>query len=128
CARSRRAADGRRFLRGQKKTGQGARFFFLFVRLRPGQTMSFRPLSAATFTVFDAGFALKIIFSPVNGFVPSRALVAGFFTTRILSRPGRVNRPGALRPARLRLICFASESNTAATSFFVRPVSSAMEA
>src|SRR5690606_3782270 len=120
------AAAHRPGKRAAKKTGHEARFFSAEAKLP--QTMSFNPFSAATFTVFDAGFALNIIFSPVNGLMPSRAFVAGFFTTRILSSPGSVNSPGALRPARLFLICLVNESNTAATSFFVRPVSSAMEA
>src|SRR5690606_6910921 len=81
------------------------------------QTISFRPFRAATLTVLEAGLALNIISSPVNGFTPLRALVAGFFTTRIFSRPGNVNRPLPLRPARLFLIWPESESKTEATCF-----------
>src|SRR5687767_11331091 len=44
--------------------------------------------------------------------MPSRAFVAGFFTTFILRRPGSVNRPG---PRRLFLMMPLSDSNTAAT-------------
>ena len=55
---------------------------------------------------------MKIIFSFVNGLMPSRAFVAGFFTTFSFSRPGSVNRP-PLR--RLFLIWPLSDSNTAAT-------------
>src|SRR5690606_19073453 len=71
-------------------------------------------------TFLLAGFALKIIFSPVKGFTPSRAFVAGFFTTFIFATPGNVNRPWARRL--LRMIPLR-ESNTAPISFFERPVS-----
>ena len=33
-------------------------------------TKPFRPLSARMRTFFEAGFALKVIFSPVNGLTP----------------------------------------------------------
>src|SRR5437660_10647415 len=56
-------------------------------------TNSLRFLSAAIRTFLLAGLALNIIFSPLKGFTPSRALVAGFLTTFILSRPGMVNKP-----------------------------------
>src|SRR5690606_14823561 len=67
----------------------------VFVHIDPAlpQTISFRPFNAATLTVFDAGLALNIISSPVKGFTPFRAFVAGFLTTRIFRRPGRVNKP-----------------------------------
>ena len=55
--------------------------------------ISFRFFSGESFTFLLAGFALNIIFSPVNGLMPSRAFVAGFFTTFIFNRPGNVNRP-----------------------------------
>ena len=40
-----------------------------------------------------AGLALKTIGSPVKGFLPSRSLVAGFFTTRNFAKPGTVKMP-----------------------------------
>src|SRR5690606_13773715 len=36
--------------------------------------------SGRTLTMVRAGLALKVISSPVNGLIPLRALVAGFFT------------------------------------------------
>src|SRR5271163_1897026 len=71
-------------------------------------------------TFLLAGFALNIIFSPLKGLMPSRALVAGFFTTFIFRRPGKVNRPWLRR---LFLIEAESESNTAPTCFLESSVS-----
>lgn len=59
--------------------------------------ISFKAFKDCTFTTFRAGFALNMAGSPVKGFMPLRALVAGFRTTLILSRPGKVNIPAALR-------------------------------
>src|SRR3984957_8941666 len=70
-------------------------------------TIPFRLLSGTARTFLLAGLALKVIFSPVKGFTPSRAFVAGFFTTFSFSRPGRVNKP---LPRRLFLITPPSES------------------
>src|SRR5690349_19547321 len=75
-------------------------------------TKALRLFRGSTRTFLEAGFALKSIFPLVKGLMPSRAFVAGFFTTFILSRPGSVNRP-PLR--RLFLIWLLSDSNTAAT-------------
>src|SRR5690606_27980715 len=86
-------------------------------------TKPFRFLSGMTRTFLLAGLALNIIFSPVNGLIPSRAFVAGFFTTFILSSPGRVNRP-LLR--RLFLITVLSESKTPPTCLRESPVSFAI--
>src|SRR5215469_5278144 len=83
-------------------------------------TIPFRLLSGMTRTFLLAGLALNIIFSPVNGFTPSRALVAGFLTTFIFSRPGIVNRP---LPRRLFLITPPSESKTLPTCLRESPVS-----
>ena len=88
-------------------------------------TMFLRFLSGMTRTFLLAGFALNIIFSPVNGFTPSRAFVAGFFTTFIFARPGSVKRPWLLR---LFLMTVPSQSNTPLTCFFERPVSFEMAA
>ncbi len=62
---------------------------------RPGTqfTESFSAFTGRMRTFFEAGFALKVIFSPVNGLMPSRAFVAGFFTRRIFARPGSVATP-----------------------------------
>ena len=89
------------------------------------QTMSFSAFSAVTLTTLRAGLALNIISSPVKGLTPLRALVAGLRFTRIFMRPGTVNWPGPRRPMSFLMIP-ARASNTVATSFFVRPVSSAM--
>src|SRR5208283_1867805 len=56
-------------------------------------TKLFRFFRGSARTFLLAGFALNVIFSPVNGFTPSRALVAGRFTTLSFSSPGMVNRP-----------------------------------
>src|SRR5580698_9314545 len=56
-------------------------------------TNSLSVFNAAMRTFLLAGFALNIIFSPLNGLTPSRAFVAGFFTTFIFKRPGSVNKP-----------------------------------
>ena len=48
-------------------------------------TIALRLFSGMTRTFLLAGLALKVIFSPVNGLMPSRAFVAGFFTTFIFS-------------------------------------------
>src|SRR5688500_1222101 len=83
---------------------------------RSGETCQFtralRLFRGSTRTFLEAGFALNTIFSFVKGLMPSRAFVAGFFTTFILRRPGSVNRPG---PRRLFLMMPLSDSNTAAT-------------
>src|SRR5277367_2229749 len=71
-------------------------------------------------TFLLAGLALNVIFSPLKGLMPSRALVAGFFTTFILSKPGMVNRPWLRR---LFLIDAERESNTAPTCFLDSSVS-----
>src|SRR5262249_14071398 len=83
-------------------------------------TIALRFLSGSTRTFLLAGFALNVIFSPVKGLTPSRALVAGFFTTLSFIRPGTVNRP-LLR--RLFLMVPPSESNTEPTCLRERPVS-----
>ena len=44
-----------------------------------------------TLTVFRAGLALIMISWPVKGFLPRRALVAGFFTTLTFMSPGIEN-------------------------------------
>src|SRR6476646_2138192 len=51
-------------------------------------TASVAALTGRALTIFRAGFALNIIGSPVKGFVPLRALVAGFLITRNLANPG----------------------------------------
>jgi hypothetical protein len=85
--------------------------------------MSFRPFSAVTLTVFRAGLALIMISSPVKGFLPRRALVAGFLTTLTFIRPGIEN---SLADFRDFLMIPLSWSNTAPTSFLVRDVLSAI--
>src|SRR5579864_3702196 len=83
-------------------------------------TMALRLFRGMTRTFLLAGFALNIIFSPVKGLTPSRALVAAFLTTFIFSRPGIVNRP---LPRRLFLITPDSESKTRPTCLRESPVS-----
>jgi hypothetical protein len=43
-----------------------------------------------TFAVFDAGRALNVVGSPVNGLTPSRALRAFTFLRLTLLKPGRI--------------------------------------
>jgi hypothetical protein len=45
-------------------------------------------LTGRALTIFRAGLALNIIGSPLKGFVPARALVAGFLMTTNLTNPG----------------------------------------
>src|ERR1022692_1680672 len=47
---------------------------------------SFTALTGRAFTTFLAGFALKTVGSLVNGLIPFRSLVAGFFTTEFRMR------------------------------------------
>src|ERR1700739_1278169 len=56
-------------------------------------TASFAALTGRALTIFRAGLALNIIGSPVNGFVPARALVAGFLITTNLANPGTRKTP-----------------------------------
>src|SRR5690349_15363607 len=86
--------------------------------------MALRLFNGMARTFLLAGLALKVIFSPVKGFTPSRAFVAGFLTTLSLSRPGMVKRP-LLR--RLFLMTPLSESNTVLTCLRDRPVSFEMD-
>jgi hypothetical protein len=65
-----------------------------------------------------------VIGSPVNGFVPGRALVAGLRTTLSFRRPGRTNWPRPFLPSSLAISAPRAEK-TAATSFLPRPVVSA---
>src|ERR1700742_1481835 len=83
-------------------------------------TIAFRLFRGSTRTFLLAGLALNVIFSPVNGLMPSRALVAGFFTTFNFIKPGTVNRP---LPRRLLRITPLSESNTDETCLRDRLVS-----
>lgn len=53
----------------------------------------FNPGAAVTRADLRAGFALKVMASPVNGLVPLRALVAGFLMTTNLAKPGTTNAP-----------------------------------
>ena len=67
--------------------------------------------------------ALIMMSSPVKGFRPGRALVAGFFFTVIFAIPGSVKAPCFLR---LRPTASLNSSNTADTSFLLRSVASAI--
>jgi hypothetical protein len=69
-----------------------------------------------------AGFALNVVSSPVKGLTPLRALVAGFLTTLILIKPGRLNMP-ALRDFRVFAIMPCKEPSTASTCLRLIPVS-----
>merc|ERR1719379_1934724 len=61
--------------------------------LPPQFTASLIFFMAMTFTVFDAGFALKTQGSLVKGFTPLRAEVAGFFFNFKLSIPASLKDP-----------------------------------
>ena len=56
-------------------------------------TAFFAALTGRALTIFRAGLALYIIGSPLKGFVPARALVAGFFMTTNLANPGNRKTP-----------------------------------
>ena len=88
--------------------------------------MLFKPLSGRTLIPLLAGFALNIISSPVNGLIPLRALRAGFFTTLIFNRPGRLKYP-APRGFNSLAIIFSRASNTDETSLRERSVSPEMK-
>jgi hypothetical protein len=64
--------------------------FLEYIRLPKGpyvsHTASFAAFPGRALTIFRAGLALNIIGSPLNGFVPFRALVAGFLITTKLSK------------------------------------------
>src|SRR3569623_445730 len=61
--------------------------------LPENQTASFAAFTGRARTILRAGLALNIIGSPVKGFVPLRAFVAGFLMTTNLANPGRRNTP-----------------------------------
>src|SRR6266567_3768624 len=56
-------------------------------------TASFAALTGRALTIFRAGLALNIIGCPLKGFVPARALVAGFLITTNLANPGSKKTP-----------------------------------
>src|SRR5207344_1368603 len=56
-------------------------------------TASLAALTGRALTILRAGFALKVIASPVKGLVPWRALVAGFLMTTNFAKPGTRNTP-----------------------------------
>src|SRR5258708_40061090 len=56
-------------------------------------TASFAAFTGRALTILRAGFALKVIASPVKGLVPLRALVAAFLMTTNLAKPGTRNTP-----------------------------------
>src|SRR5690625_1622114 len=72
-----------------------------------------------------AGLALNVVSSPVKGLMPLRALVAGFLTVLILSRPGSTNSPAPFL-CRWRSMTLLRLSSTSLTCFLVRPVFSAI--
>src|SRR5664279_1526125 len=55
-------------------------------------TASLAALTARALTTLRAGLALKTVSRPVNGLMPLRSLVAGFFTTNMRQRPGTTKR------------------------------------
>ena len=74
-----------------------------------------------------AGFAANTVSSPVNGLMPLRAFLAGFFTVTILNSPGKTNSPHErflIWPSMRSL----NSSKTACTSFLGSSVFSLMRA
>src|SRR6266404_7025860 len=103
------ATDDRSLTRLIEQLRQGLRSDLLYY------TASFAALTGRALTIFRAGLALNIIDSPVNGFVPWRALVAGFLITTNFANPGTRKTPfflSSLYPT------VASVSKTPFTSFF----------
>ena len=76
-------------------------------------------------TCLLAGRGLAHTISPVPGLRTSRFGKAGLSLTTILQRPGMVNIPALPRLAMFFSISLVNASKTAATSFLVKPVSSA---
>src|SRR5438067_7644535 len=60
--------------------------------------MSLRALRGRTLMTRRAGLALNICSCLVNGLMPMRALVAGFWMTVIFMRPGTTKVPGPFFP------------------------------
>src|SRR5262245_22000347 len=56
-------------------------------------TASFAAFTGRALTIFRAGLALKTVGSFVNGLMPFRSLVAGFFMTTNLAKPGTTKAP-----------------------------------
>src|SRR5258705_11107189 len=96
-------------------------------RLTRYLTMSLRLFKGRTLTTLRAGLALNICSILVKGFIPLRALTAGFWTMITFIRPGTTKRPGPFLPSAF-LICVDRESNTDATCLRDSWVSSAMPA
>src|SRR5215471_6318271 len=61
--------------------------------VRPHATASLAALTGRALMILRAGFALKTVGSFVNGLIPRRAFVAGFFMTMNLASPGITNAP-----------------------------------
>jgi hypothetical protein len=80
-------------------------------------------LIVVTFAVFEAGRALNTVGSPVNGFVPSRALRAFTSFRLTLMKPGRMVTASPLRTLFVTTSC--SASSTAAAVRFSTPAASA---
>merc|ERR1711879_1097616 len=79
---------------------------------------------ARTFTVFEAGFALKTQGSLVNGFTPLRAGVAGFFFNFMLSIPASLKEPVFFNSSEATPMI---ASTVPFTSFVFNPVVSATD-
>ena len=110
----------------RKKThGGGTMGFFGSDQVGYYLIASLNALRALARTVLEAGFAENIIFSPVKGLVPSRALVAGLLRIFSLRRPGRVKTPGPFLPSCSTMMVWR-ESRTATTCFLESSVCSAM--
>ena len=88
--------------------------------------MSLRPLRGRTLTCLLAGRGLAQTIWPVPGFRTSRLGNAGRSLTTTLHKPGIVNWPGPPFLAMFFSISPVNASNTAAISFLVSPVASAM--
>lgn len=58
-------------------------------------TISFSFFNGRILTAMDAGLALNMVSSPVNGLMPLRAFFAGFLTVAIFKIPGSTNSPTA---------------------------------
>src|SRR5438067_1435374 len=69
-------------------------------------------------TLLLAGLAAMVIGSLVNGLMPGRCLVAGFFTTTNFANPGRMNAPDFFNSLWATSVMVP---RTVATSFFETP-------
>ena len=88
--------------------------------LAQDRAASFKRFIGRAFTRTVAGFALKVVCSPVKGLMPVRAFFAGTATAVIFSSPGNTKVRGPLLLIDRRIVS-SSAAITAFTSFTAAP-------